>query len=83
MSSEHVMKGYDDELRRLNNIITEMGGLAESQLAAAIDAVVERDSDLAASVVEGDAKVRPVAARPRQFGLAPAGVAPAGGARSA
>jgi phosphate transport system protein len=34
-----------------------MGGLAESQLAAAIQAVVERDSDLAASVVEGDAKV--------------------------
>jgi len=57
MSSEHVVKGYDDELRRLNNIITEMGGLAESQLAAAIEAVVERDSDLAASVVEGDAKV--------------------------
>ena len=57
MSSEHLVKGYDEELRRLNNIITEMGGLAESQLAAAIEAVVERDSDLAASVVEGDAKV--------------------------
>jgi phosphate transport system protein len=57
MSSEHVVKGYDDELRRLNNIITEMGGLAESQLAAAIEAVVERDSDLAASVVETDAQV--------------------------
>src|SRR5271154_6422667 len=57
MSSEHMVKGYDDELRRLNNTITEMGGLAESQLGAAIDAVVERDSELAASVVEGDAKV--------------------------
>src|SRR5499427_8936978 len=34
-----------------------MGGLAESQLATAIDAVVKRDSDLAAGVVEGDAKV--------------------------
>jgi phosphate transport system protein len=57
MSSEHVMKGYDDELRRLNNIITEMGGLAESQLATAIEAVVERDSDLATSVVEADSQV--------------------------
>ena len=57
MSSEHVIKSYDEELRRLNNIITEMGGLAESQLAAAIEAVVERDSELAASVVEGDTKV--------------------------
>jgi phosphate transport system protein len=57
MSSEHVIKSYDEELRRLNNTITEMGGLAESQLAAAIEAVVERDSDLAASVVEGDTRV--------------------------
>ena len=57
MSSEHIIKSYDEELRRLNNIITEMGGLAESQLAAAIEAVVERDSDLAANVVESDAKV--------------------------
>ena len=57
MSSEHIIKSYDEELRRLNNTITEMGGLAESQLAAAIEAVVERDSELAASVVEGDARV--------------------------
>jgi phosphate transport system protein len=57
MSSEHVIKSYDEELRRLNNIITEMGGLAENQLAAAIEAVVERDSELAASVVESDTKV--------------------------
>jgi phosphate transport system protein len=57
MSSEHIIKSYDEELRRLNNTITEMGGLAESQLATAIEAVVERDSDLAASVVETDARV--------------------------
>ena len=57
MSSEHMIKSYDEELRRLNNTITEMGGLAESQLATAIEAVNERDSDLAASVVEGDVAV--------------------------
>ena len=57
MSSEHMIKSYDEELRRLNNTITEMGGLAESQLATAIEAVIERDSDLAASVVEGDVAV--------------------------
>ncbi|HEV2303372.1 MAG TPA: PhoU domain-containing protein, partial [Stellaceae bacterium] len=57
MPSDHIMKNYDEELNRLNNAITEMGGLAESQLGAAIEAVVKRDSDLAASVVEGDAKV--------------------------
>jgi phosphate transport system protein len=52
-----MIKGYDEELHRLNNAITEMGGLAESQLGTAIEAVVERDSDLAVSVVENDAKV--------------------------
>lgn len=57
MSSEHLVKGYDEELRKLSNIITEMGGLAESQLGAAIEAVVERDSELAAAVVENDVKV--------------------------
>jgi phosphate transport system protein len=54
---EHVVKSYDEELDRLNNFIIEMGGLAESQLAAAMEAVVRRDSDLAASVIEGDQKV--------------------------
>ena len=57
MPSEHVIKSYDEELRRVNNTITEMGGLAESQLATAIEAVMQRDSDLAANVVETDAKV--------------------------
>ena len=57
MASEHIMKSYDEELGRLNKTIVEMGGLAESQLAAAIEAVAKRDSELAAQVVEGDAKV--------------------------
>src|SRR5712672_3447809 len=57
MASEHIIKSYDEELRKLSNTITEMGGLAESQLAAAIEAVVRRDSELAANVVEGDVKV--------------------------
>jgi phosphate transport system protein len=57
MASEHIIKPYDEELRRLSGAITEMGGLAESQLAAAIDAVIKRDSDLAADVVETDARV--------------------------
>ena len=57
MPAEHIIKSYDEELERLNKMVVEMGGLAESQLAAAIDAVVKRDSALAARVVEGDAAV--------------------------
>ena len=57
MASEHIIKSYDQELHRLDNIVAEMGGLAESQLASALDAVMKRDSDLAAEVIEGDTRV--------------------------
>ena len=57
MVSEHIIKSYDEELRRLDNAITQMGGLAETQLASAIEAVVKRDSRLAADVVEADVRV--------------------------
>jgi len=57
MVSEHIIKSYDEELRRLDNAITQMGGLAETQLASAIEAMVKRDSRLAADVVEADARV--------------------------
>ena len=57
MVAEHIIKSYDQELQRLDNTIAEMGGMAEAQLAAAIEAVSKRDSDLATNVIEGDAKV--------------------------
>src|SRR3981189_3796055 len=57
MASEHVTRAYDEELRRLSNTVAEMGGLAESQLGTAIEAVATRDTELAARVVEGDVRV--------------------------
>ncbi len=57
MAAEHIVKSYDEELGRLSNMIVEMGGLAESQLAAAIEVVIERDSGRASRVVADDAKV--------------------------
>ncbi len=57
MVSEHIIKSYDEELQRLDNAITQMGGLAESQLGAAIEAVVKRDSDLATEVIERDVDI--------------------------
>ena len=56
-STNHIVKSYDSELNRLRAAVVQMGGLAESQLAAAIQAVARRDSDLAGSIVAGDAKV--------------------------
>jgi phosphate transport system protein len=57
MASEHIARAYEEELRKLSNAIAEMGGLAESQLGLAIEAVAKRDTELAARVVEGDAQV--------------------------
>jgi phosphate transport system protein len=57
MTNEHIVKTYDDELNRLNKTIIEMGGLAESQLAEAIHAVMKRDTEAASDVVTNDARV--------------------------
>jgi len=57
MASEHLAKTFDEELKRLHTLISRMGGLAETQLANAIRAARERDSELAAEVVEADPKV--------------------------
>ena len=57
MAAEHIIKAYDQELDQLNNTIAQMGGLAEIQLANAIEAVVERDTELASQTVEADARI--------------------------
>ena len=57
MANEHLAKSFDEELKRLRATISRMGGMAESQLADAIMAIAERDSELATQVVEGDAKI--------------------------
>jgi phosphate transport system protein len=57
MTSEHIVKSFDDELKRLENLIAEMGGLAEAQLADAIDAMSKRDLDKAARVTADDQRI--------------------------
>ncbi|WP_298726997.1 phosphate signaling complex protein PhoU [uncultured Ferrovibrio sp.] len=57
MPTQHIVQSFDDELRRLATLIVQMGGLAEQQLASAVEAVVRRDSDLATEVVQNDAKL--------------------------
>ncbi|MBI5164867.1 MAG: phosphate transport system regulatory protein PhoU, partial [Magnetospirillum sp.] len=53
----HIVKSYDRELQKLLDAVARMGGLAEAQLRAALDALVHRDLDLAARVIAEDAKV--------------------------
>ena len=56
-SAEHIVKSYEQELKHLAGLITEMGGMVESQVSLATNAVLDGDAELAAKVVEGDAKV--------------------------
>jgi phosphate transport system protein len=57
MTGEHIVKAYDDELTLLNNTIIEMGGLTEAQVESAIQALINRDSDLAYRVIEDDDRI--------------------------
>ena len=57
METEHIVKSFDEELLKLDNMVVEMGGLAESQLTDAISALVRRDAELAGRVVAKDRRI--------------------------
>lgn len=57
MATDHIVKSFDEDLSRIDTIIAEMGGLAERQLADAVEALVKRDSELAQKVIEGDKSI--------------------------
>ncbi len=50
----HIVKTYDEELDQLSAEVVLMGGLAESQVADAVEAVARRDVALAQNVVQRD-----------------------------
>jgi phosphate transport system protein len=56
-TTQHIVKSYEQELRRLRDLLVEMGGLVEAQLATATIAVVEQDTDAATRSVEQDPAV--------------------------
>ena len=55
--AEHTLKRFDEELEQLSATISEMGGLAESQLAQALVALRDRDTETAERVIVEDARV--------------------------
>jgi len=63
----HIVKSYEQELARLRSLITEMGGMVESQVAMASEAVLGRDETVAARVVEADPKVDALEQEVQQF----------------
>lgn len=51
---DHTLKAFDTDLQEITRRVAEMGGLAERQIADAIQALVERDTDLAERVITTD-----------------------------
>ncbi|MEA2888919.1 MAG: phosphate transport system protein [Bradyrhizobium sp.] len=57
MQSDHTAKAFDEDLQELNRLLSEMGGLAERQIADSVDALIRRDITLGTNVVAADAHV--------------------------
>lgn len=55
--SRHIRTAFDNDLRGISGRIAEMGGLAEEQLASAIEAMSARDPALANEVIQSDRRL--------------------------
>jgi len=66
-TSEHLVKSFDQELKRLHSLIADMGGIVETQVADASEAILARDASTAARVIEDDKKVDALEQEIEQF----------------
>jgi phosphate transport system protein len=57
MAMPHTVKSYEEELRALEATILRMGGMAEGQLSAAIEAFAKRDAELAQRTAAADKQI--------------------------
>jgi phosphate transport system protein len=55
--NQHTVKAYGDELNQITAEVARMGGLAEAQVADAVDSVARRDIAMARAVVERDVRL--------------------------
>ncbi len=53
----HTVKAFDDDMAQLRSLISRMGGLCETQIAAAVAALTTRNVDASAVVVAEDARI--------------------------
>ena len=55
--TDHISKRFNNDLEELRNNVMQMGGLVESQLSLALQAIVSGDSELGLKVANDDYKV--------------------------
>jgi phosphate transport system protein len=53
-SEDHTVKRYDQELKKLRDIVLEMGGLAEDQISRAVESLEDENLELAREVIVRD-----------------------------
>jgi len=53
----HIVRSYEEQLQDLNNSIVKMGGLAETQLENAVNALIDRDQEAADETVGRDDRI--------------------------
>jgi phosphate transport system protein len=57
MATQHTAKAFDSDLTELARKVAEMGGLAEKQIADAVEALARRDHDFARKVIPLDKSI--------------------------
>ena len=55
--NEHIVKAFGDQLEALSSGVSQMGGMAEAQLADAVEAIARRDTAMAERVIAGDPRI--------------------------
>jgi len=55
--TQHIVHSYDTELEQIDRHILAMGGMVEAALKGAVEALAERDRELAERVIEADPKI--------------------------
>ena len=57
MPAEHTVKAFTEDLDKIERSLLEMGGLVEAQIARAVTAVAQRDSESAPRIIEQDSEI--------------------------
>jgi phosphate transport system protein len=56
-TAAHTVSAFDEELTALERSVLQMAGLAETNLALAVDALMKRDAEAATELIEADKRV--------------------------
>lgn len=57
MNDKHIVSSFDRDLAELNQMVARLGGMAEQQLAAAIDALENRSADRLEAIISADGEL--------------------------